>query len=227
MKEALPLYVVKCLTAAGFDTLEVIAEMDVSGDSGNSIEQIEQFISEEFPDDIEYARGKKFPPGHKLRIQKFVQTQKTLNRKRAFQGGPRNQSKKSRGESASQSSSTDDGLQNVGDIRRQIARWQRAQKEQKLKGLKEHKHFETTVTGTGTAVIVCKLCDKKFRLGTKKNRFLISNWTRHVIKCDGKKSNDNHKITNYVSTLSHLAFSASIGSDSSFELSPPTIKWST
>ena len=52
MKEALPLYVVKCLTAAGFDSLEVIAEMDVSGDSGNSIEQIEQFISEKYPDDI-------------------------------------------------------------------------------------------------------------------------------------------------------------------------------
>ena len=140
--------------------------MDVSGDSGNSIEQIEQFISEEYPDDTEYARGKKFPPGHKLRIQKFVsnvkQTQKTLNRKRDFQGGPRNQSNKSRGESASQSSSTDDGLQNVGDIRRQIAKWQRAQKEQKLKELKEHEHFETTVTGTGMAVIVCKLCDKKF-----------------------------------------------------------------
>ena len=29
-------------------------------------------------------------------------------------------------------------------------------------------------------------------------------------------------ITNYVSTLSHLAFSASTGSDLSFELSPPT-----
>lgn len=72
MKEKLPLYVVKCFIAAGFDTLEVIAEMNISNEAGNSIMQIENFISDEYPDDPEHVRGKKFPPGHKIRIQKFV-----------------------------------------------------------------------------------------------------------------------------------------------------------
>ena len=51
MTEKLPLYVVKCLEVAAFDTLDVIAEMNVGNESGNSIEQIEQFIAEQFPDD--------------------------------------------------------------------------------------------------------------------------------------------------------------------------------
>lgn len=91
MKEALPSYIVKCFTAAGFDTLEVIAKMDVSDKPGNSIEQIEHFISDEYPNDPEYMRGKKFPPGHKIRIQDFVndvkQSRKTSLRKRALNGG--------------------------------------------------------------------------------------------------------------------------------------------
>ena len=83
MKKSLPSYVVKCFTAAGFDTLEVIAKMDVSDHPGNSIEQIEQFISDEYPNDPEYKRGKKFPPGHKIRIQDFV-NQVKQSRKRSL-----------------------------------------------------------------------------------------------------------------------------------------------
>ena len=50
MKDALPSYITKCFTAAGFDTVDVIMKMDVSDDPGNSIEQIEQFIAAEHPD---------------------------------------------------------------------------------------------------------------------------------------------------------------------------------
>ncbi len=46
MKDALPSYIVKCFTTAGFDTVEVILKMDVSNEPGNSIEEIEQYISE-------------------------------------------------------------------------------------------------------------------------------------------------------------------------------------
>ena len=67
------MYVVKCLEIAGFDTLDVIAEMNVGNEPGNSIEQIEQFIAEQFPDDPDYQKGKKFHPGHQIRIQKFVE----------------------------------------------------------------------------------------------------------------------------------------------------------
>ena len=43
--------------------------MNVGNESGNSIEQIKQFIAEQFPDDPDYQRAKKFPPGHKIRTQ--------------------------------------------------------------------------------------------------------------------------------------------------------------
>ena len=87
MTEKLPLYVVKCFEAAGFDTLEVIAEMNVGNEPGNSIEQIEHFITDQFPDDPEYQRGKKFPPGHKIRIQRLVEEVKqNLSRKSQGKG---------------------------------------------------------------------------------------------------------------------------------------------
>ena len=41
MTEKLPLYV----------EIDIIAEMNVGNEPGNSIEQIEQFITEQFPDD--------------------------------------------------------------------------------------------------------------------------------------------------------------------------------
>ena len=41
MKDALPPYIVKCFTTAGFDTMQVILKIDVSDEPGNSIEQIE------------------------------------------------------------------------------------------------------------------------------------------------------------------------------------------
>ena len=39
------MYVVKCFTAAGFDTIDVNSKIDVSAEPGNSIERIEQYIS--------------------------------------------------------------------------------------------------------------------------------------------------------------------------------------
>ena len=41
MRTNLPEYVVNCFVAAGFDTLEVIADMDTSGEPGNSLQLIE------------------------------------------------------------------------------------------------------------------------------------------------------------------------------------------
>ena len=73
MQRKLPEYVVNCLVAAGYDTLDVIAEMDVSYDPGNSIQVIEDFIAKEHPDDPQFIRSTmapssfKFPPGHRQR----------------------------------------------------------------------------------------------------------------------------------------------------------------
>ena len=70
MKSKLPQYVVNCFISAGFDTLKVISHMDVSNNAGNSIEAIEEYIRNEHPDWLPNGR---FSPGHRLRIQVFVQ----------------------------------------------------------------------------------------------------------------------------------------------------------
>ena len=51
--------------------MQVILKIDVSDEPGNSIEQIEQFISDEHSD-LLTSKSKKFPPGHRIRIQQFV-----------------------------------------------------------------------------------------------------------------------------------------------------------
>ena len=77
MRMKLPEYIVNRFVAAGYDTLDVIAEMDMSDKPGNSLQLIEEFIAKEYPNDPQYIRcamapSFKFPPGHRQRIAKFV-----------------------------------------------------------------------------------------------------------------------------------------------------------
>ena len=76
MKRNLPTYICNSFVAAGFDTLSVIAEMDVSDSPGNSLQVIENFISKEYPNDPRFYRSNMtctfFPPGHRQRIARFV-----------------------------------------------------------------------------------------------------------------------------------------------------------
>lgn len=88
MKKRLPEYVVNSFVAAGYDTLEVISELDVSDKPGNSLEEIEEFITKEHPDDSQFSRACsatsaptctfKLPPGHRKRVQKFVEDVKSM-----------------------------------------------------------------------------------------------------------------------------------------------------
>jgi hypothetical protein len=77
MKKYLPEYIVNCFVAAGYDTLDVIADMDVSDKPGNTLEEIATFIAKEYPGDPRFVRGTMsrssvFPPGHHRRIASFV-----------------------------------------------------------------------------------------------------------------------------------------------------------
>ena len=65
MKEKLPKYVVDSFVAAGFDTLNVISEIDTSTD--NDLLEIEQFIT-----GLGITGHFKFLPGHRRRITSFI-----------------------------------------------------------------------------------------------------------------------------------------------------------
>ena len=73
----LPTYIVNCFMVSGFDVPEVVAAMGVSSNRGNSIEQIEQFVLSNFPNDPKYmgclSQAKKFA-GFRLCIVQFVRS---------------------------------------------------------------------------------------------------------------------------------------------------------
>ena len=70
MKCKLPEYVVNSLLVAGFDMLEVISLMDVSNNSGNSIDEVEEYVHNEHRDWL--PKGKCLP-WHRLRLRVFVE----------------------------------------------------------------------------------------------------------------------------------------------------------
>ena len=77
MRKNLPEYIVNCFLAAGYDTLPIIDEMDVSDEPGNSLQVIEEFIFKQHPNDPEFYHKNNtaallFPPGHRRRIERFV-----------------------------------------------------------------------------------------------------------------------------------------------------------
>lgn len=95
LRKDLPEYIVNCFVASGYDTLPIIAEMDISDEPGNTLQVIEQFIAKEYPNDRRFSRStispsSLFPPGHRRRIERFVndvrkqleEERKQLSRKR-------------------------------------------------------------------------------------------------------------------------------------------------
>ena len=91
MKEKLPPYIVRCFLAAGFDSMDVIASMNISESASNSITVIESFIEKYYSGNEDYCCGPVtpfvFPPGHRVHIQNFVSEVKLkfkmLNTKRS------------------------------------------------------------------------------------------------------------------------------------------------
>jgi len=91
MDKRLPSYVGNCLRAAGFDELEVIASMDTSNGEDNSISKVERYIEKRHKHNQEMlppcctkesmsALPFEFPPGHRIRICKFVEEIKQLHK---------------------------------------------------------------------------------------------------------------------------------------------------
>ena len=77
-------------------------------------------------------------------------------------------------------------------IRQQITKWQRTYSLSKLRELRENVHFEIKVilSKDSTSLIpaiLCEVCNKITTMGFKSRNVLLSNWTRHIVKCVGKQ----------------------------------------
>ena len=148
----------------------------------------------------------KLPPGHRQIIEAFVkevkqlEDKKRLPKKRVSEAScalpkklPKAKETPVNSESSSNSRRSADfaprnQASTVGYIRQQIVKWQRMQKEIKLRELKELEHYEVNgkpkeVGDDFVASILCKVCNKSCALGQKEGRMMISNWTKHVNKC--------------------------------------------
>ena len=203
MQSKLPEYVVNCFVASGYDTLSVIADMDVSSNQDSSFNKIEDFINSEYPGDPKYihisnSSSLKFPPGHRQTIAKFVQEvssleaekQRLCRKREASTSTSLVKPKKKRFTSMPPEEilTSEENLSAKGhaDICRQIVSWQKKQQTMVLKHLKQHEHYEVNVKNTArskVASILCKLCSKSYSLAFVDNHLQISNWTRHIKKC--------------------------------------------
>ena len=131
----------------------------------------------------------KFLPGHQKRILKFVEElkqERASDRKRqAKPTGVASKRRKSLQDSDSSSSSGSVSVVNQADVARKvcclIAKWQRSQKDVKLRELKEHEHFDVKVSVELNVSILCKMCGKLSVLGKAKGCVMISSTKKDVL----------------------------------------------
>eukprot|EP00731_Ephydatia_muelleri_P010532 Em0005g1118a len=211
LRSKLPGYIVSCMLAAGFDTLDTVARMDVGNQPGNSIQIIEEYISSNFPGDARYMHAPllgstcKFPPGHRIRIERFVQELRSshvchdlLND--AVRPATKKKKKNSEPEAAAAqapageiSALTESGTTStiIPRLRQQINAWQKKLSDERLRSLQENVHYELTMKEE-QAVVSCKLCSRNLILSSKHNKLILSNWTRHVSTCFKAPKEHNH-----------------------------------
>ena len=210
MNERLPKYVVNCFLAAGFDTEEVICNMDITSDGPkNSINIIESYIAKRFPGNPEMCDSFssqlpfEFPPGHKLRMCSFVQEVKQMyqkthksnihrKNKRMQIMGQDIQAKKLKTKTVMPKDHKIQSGISVSTIERQvrssIKHWIESQKNKLLRNLTDKEHYNVQITATAdsfSTVVQCGFCNTTVQLQEAfgKNNVIyyrISNWCRHI-----------------------------------------------
>ena len=245
MKEKLPPYVVRCFLAAGYDEADVISSMDTSENPGNSIELIERYISKYFSDQLEcYSNpallGKPFcfPPGHRLRICDFVsKVNKMVTCGTEAKGKKRKQcsvdvpSKRQKSVSVIDPAlATTETVTN--HVRTSVSKWIKKQKCETLKSLKENEHFAIAVTNSTKSelksVAMTCLCKSSIQLSQKNATFIISNWTRHALKCNKLMKREDgtgaqHSLVKFFCNTSSDALLAYDAPPDAVDLSPTSV----
>lgn len=227
MKKKLPLYIVNCLQAAGYDVPEVIVDMDITQEPGNSIKQIEEFIEKRYPDNPEYygyepsaASNRlpfEFPPGHRVRICKFVEDVRTrLRQKRRSPASEKSKQKTCKRLKLTMQDENEGGSDTDLDqvsvysitqgIRSSVRTWLKVQKEVRLRNFSENKDFVIQVARvvksnqSFSVHIRCLGCNSSISLQRNKfDSYKISNWTRHVKKCKTKPPNKQSTLHRFAS----------------------------
>lgn len=227
MKQKLPSYVVNSFIATGYDTLDVIAEIN-----DEALAEIEEIMNNEYLGDACFRNQSihintsasvfKFQPGHLKRIKKFVeevqellsakQTSMCTKRKRhvsTFKANvklARMSDEKGVDEFEDEDCSTE--LDLLANFRQSFAKWQRHQKQSELRDIKENKHFLVRISVSNSKInasVNCYLCGNVLSLGVKSNKVLLSNWTRHLMQsCKHKQKSISNSLEKYFTISSTM-----------------------
>ena len=216
MEKRLPRYVVNCFQAAGFGEIEVIASMDVSESEANSISKIEEYIQRRHKSNPEMlppccspepinSLPFEFPPGHRIRICKFVHEVKQIYKNKHSSLKPASTKHAGSVTTAKKAKLIEQPVDQVPlsvdevncQVHESIDDWIRKQKLMYLSSLKEGKHYSVTVNNRNNGQIAvavhCTMCRTSIHLHPQSNHFQISNWTRHTKKCASRYNADDPK----------------------------------
>jgi hypothetical protein len=222
-------YVVQCLLAAGYDAVDAISAID-----DDTISEIEKYIDKRKqhypqcmrpdwssrpdgsrPDDTcQSSLPFEFPPGHRIRINKFAQTIKSQftpkvsfppSKKRKCKDSLTSSKKKKYEDSESESETKEDIHSVTGTIRKKILKWTHDFQKGKYAKVIEGKHYsikvkQSTINPTTCdASIVC-ICGNSYVASKKPNgERVISNWSKHFKVCiqKEKKSLNQGSLQNF------------------------------
>ena len=187
-----------------------------------------------------------FPPGHRVRIHNFVrevrkQKSKAVNirtenrqKKSSLPGCKRQKLSKCEVDTSGNESECEVSVHSITtQVRRSISKWIKAQQDVRLQNLSENNHFSIVVARvaksnhTFSVHVSCLKCKSCVHLhqkdkSNKSDPFLISNWTRHVKKCDKSKQasfKQSSMLAFACSTPNSLSDSSIVLSDSIFDSS--------
>ena len=186
LRSKLPQYIVNCFVTTGYDTIEVIKDLD-----NQKLNDMEEFINKHFPKNKKYIHPDfdicVFPPGHRTRIIQVVKdicsVSLTNSRKRIASKSttvtkpPKKIKKLTEDVDDEQTKLT--LKECFTKVRNQIVKWQRKEQNKVIQRLTENQDYEIKICEGDlepSISIMCKKCSKKCTLGLKGQSILLSNW---------------------------------------------------
>ena len=198
MKQKLPPYVVQCFIVSGFDDTESIIEMNVDDDPKNSICVMEDYIDKVKATNPECIGPYQvpsapflFPPGHRIRIEKYVRSIQlkygVRNKRKVVE--QKEKTKKQKLETTAVECESETIASVTKEIRKKAIKWGRENCDDLLKENEDFTILVSRDTSNASAIkasIRCLKCgnpQKINRKATGSNSWLLSNWTKHYKLC--------------------------------------------
>lgn len=206
----LPKGLIQCLKLCGYDSDAALSMLKNVSEVEEFLRNNGDFFKNVAEDEAKCAYGIffnatdkfQFLPAHKGLLEAFIEKRKSNaiseKSKTVRKKSSESERKKSSSESELLDASTDENviqekvMKTWKSIKNNLTNWCRKQ-DSPLNELQEDVHYSLTVTATGCK-ITCMMCGKVCKIGKTKGLYIISNYTRHMLKtCTYLKERTNLK----------------------------------